>query len=211
MSQSHLSENTGEMAWVRELCPDCGQYWETYAKHGLWKSHTIMAHCVHSDEREQRAMAEAEVLAVHCADSNVSLCSGDGAGAGDAGAGRLGGPGQRRGRRGDPGDETMPSTASIRASKIKSMETGAAFPSPCPRGTTWAPPPRTATSAPAPALPQATGSTPLWWMRAASRSRCGAEPFGAAGAGPVPDGLRDIRAVYSDGRKVLRLIYAALD
>ena len=28
--QSHLSENKGEIAWVRELCPDCAQYWESY-------------------------------------------------------------------------------------------------------------------------------------------------------------------------------------
>ena len=28
--QSHLSENTREIDWVRELHPDCKQYWETY-------------------------------------------------------------------------------------------------------------------------------------------------------------------------------------
>ena len=44
--QSHLSENTGEIQWVRELHPDCRQYWETYAKFGLWNSRTLMAHCV---------------------------------------------------------------------------------------------------------------------------------------------------------------------
>ena len=27
--QSHLSENRGEIAWVKELHPDCAQYWET--------------------------------------------------------------------------------------------------------------------------------------------------------------------------------------
>ena len=74
--QSHLSENSGEIAWVRELHPDCGQYWETYAKYGLWKPGTLMAHCVHSDSRERQAMADAGVWAVHCAASNVNLCSG---------------------------------------------------------------------------------------------------------------------------------------
>ncbi len=74
--QSHLSENTGEIAWVRELHPDCAQYWESYAKYGLWKDRTLMAHCVHSDRREQEAMASAGVWAVHCAASNVNLCSG---------------------------------------------------------------------------------------------------------------------------------------
>ena len=74
--QSHLSENTGEVAWVRELHPDCGEYWESYKKFGLWKDRTLMAHCVHSSRREQEAMAEAGVWAVHCAASNVNLCSG---------------------------------------------------------------------------------------------------------------------------------------
>lgn len=73
---SHLSENTGELALVRQLHPDCAQYWETYAKYGLWKDHTVMAHCVYSDQRERQAMKEANVLAVHCPDSNVNISSG---------------------------------------------------------------------------------------------------------------------------------------
>ena len=74
--QSHLSENTNEIAWVRELHPDYTQYWETYNKYGMWKDHTLMAHCVHSDERERRAIKDAGVVVVHCADSNVNICSG---------------------------------------------------------------------------------------------------------------------------------------
>ena len=124
--QSHLSENRGEMEWVRQLCPDCRQYWESYAKYGLWKDHTIMAHCVHSDEREQLAMKEAGVLAVHCADSNVNILSGTAPvremlerglwvalGSDVAGGAQLGMP--------------QVVTASIRASKVKCMETGAPF------------------------------------------------------------------------------------
>ncbi|MCD7801991.1 MAG: amidohydrolase family protein [Clostridiales bacterium] len=74
--QSHLSENTSELAWVSQLHPDCQRYWETYAKYGLWKDHTVMAHCVYSDETERRAMRESNVLAVHCPDSNTNVCSG---------------------------------------------------------------------------------------------------------------------------------------
>lgn len=66
--QSHLSENTAEGDWVRQLHPDCGQYWETYAKYGLWNGRTVMAHCVWCDERERRAMKDAGVTAVHCPD-----------------------------------------------------------------------------------------------------------------------------------------------
>jgi guanine deaminase len=74
--QSHLSENTAELELVRQLHPDCAQYWETYAKYGLWTEQTAMAHCVWSDERERAAMRKAGVTAVHCADSNLNLCSG---------------------------------------------------------------------------------------------------------------------------------------
>ena len=74
--QSHLSENQAEVAWVKELHPDCGQYWETYAKYGLWNDRTVMAHCVWSDARERAAMKKAGVTVVHCADSNQNICSG---------------------------------------------------------------------------------------------------------------------------------------
>ena len=74
--QSHLSENTGELALVKELHPDCTQYWETYAKYGLWNEKTLMAHCVWSDARERKAIKDAGVWAVHCASSNENLVSG---------------------------------------------------------------------------------------------------------------------------------------
>ena len=74
--QSHLSENGAEMELVARLHPDCKQYWETYAKFGLWNGRTLMAHCVWSDERERQAMKEAGVTVVHCADSNQNICSG---------------------------------------------------------------------------------------------------------------------------------------
>ena len=74
--QSHLSENTSEIALVRSLHPDCEQYWETYRKYGLWKPGTLMAHCVHSDVREREAIRQYGVTVVHCADSNTNICSG---------------------------------------------------------------------------------------------------------------------------------------
>ena len=74
--QSHLSENLQEMEWVKELHPDCGEYWETYDKYGLFGDHTVMAHCIWSGERERRAIREHNVLAVHCPDSNINVCSG---------------------------------------------------------------------------------------------------------------------------------------
>lgn len=124
--QSHLSENHGEMAWVKELHPDCTQYWETYAKYGLWKSGTLMAHCVHCDEREQRALRDAGVWAVHCAASNVNICSGTAPvrelvdrGVNVALGSDIAG--------GDQLAMNQVIVTSIRASKTKNMETGAPF------------------------------------------------------------------------------------
>ena len=124
--QSHLSENLGEIAWVRELHPDCPQYWETYQKYGLWKSGTLMAHCVHSGRREQEAMAEAGVWAVHCAASNVNICSGTAPvrelldrGVNVALGSDIAG--------GDQLAMNQVIVQSIRASKVRQMETGAAF------------------------------------------------------------------------------------
>ena len=74
--QSHLSENHGEIAWVKELHPDCPEYWESYQKYGLWNSKTLMAHCVHSSDRELQAMKDSGVTCVHCPSSNENLISG---------------------------------------------------------------------------------------------------------------------------------------
>ena len=74
--QSHLSESRGEIAWVKELAPTCERYWETYARAGLWKPGTLMAHCVYSDDIERKAMRDYGVTAVHCADSNINIASG---------------------------------------------------------------------------------------------------------------------------------------
>ena len=124
--QSHLSENLGEMELVARLHPDCGRYWESYRKFGLWRPGTLMAHCVHSDSQEQAAMAESGVWAVHCAASNVNLCSGT------APVRTLLDRGVRVALGSDiaGGDQLAMNrviTASIRASKLRQMETGESF------------------------------------------------------------------------------------
>ena len=74
--QSHLSENDAEIAWVKELHPDTERYYESYAKFGMWKKGTVMAHCVHSDEVERKAMLDAGVWVAHSPDSNTNIYSG---------------------------------------------------------------------------------------------------------------------------------------
>jgi len=76
--QSHLSENCGEIQWVRELCPGSGGYGAAYAGFDLFGGGvaTVMAHCVWSDEREIALMAERNVFIAHCPQSNTNLSSG---------------------------------------------------------------------------------------------------------------------------------------
>lgn len=77
--QSHLSENQGEIAWVKELCPDAQGYGDAYDRFGLFGGDgcpTVMAHCVWSDEAERALMRERGVFIAHCPQSNTNLSSG---------------------------------------------------------------------------------------------------------------------------------------
>ena len=59
-----------------ELMAALGRIARSYDKFGLWKDHTVMAHCVYSDARECAAIRRAGVVVAHCAGSNINLCSG---------------------------------------------------------------------------------------------------------------------------------------
>lgn len=76
--QSHLSENQGEISWVKELCPWSEFYGDAYDHFGLFggECRTIMAHCVYSNEQEIQRMKERGVYVAHCPESNTNLSSG---------------------------------------------------------------------------------------------------------------------------------------
>lgn len=76
--QSHLSENFGEIAWVRELCPQAAFYGDAYDQFGLFggKHPCIMAHCVHSGDEEIERMRQNGVVVAHSPMSNANLASG---------------------------------------------------------------------------------------------------------------------------------------
>lgn len=77
--QSHLSENLGEIAWVKELCPWSECYGDAYDHFGMFGGEgcrTIMAHCVYSGQQELELMKERGVWIAHCPISNVDLSSG---------------------------------------------------------------------------------------------------------------------------------------
>ena len=50
--QSHLSENTDEVNWIKEVLFPGKKYTQVYEDHGLLTDKTIMAHCVHLDDEE---------------------------------------------------------------------------------------------------------------------------------------------------------------
>ena len=57
---THLSENPNEIAWVKELFPECETYLDTYDNAGLLGRRSVFAHCVHLEDAEWKRMAETE-------------------------------------------------------------------------------------------------------------------------------------------------------
>ena len=75
--QSHLSENHGEIALVRELEPESKHYADAYDRYGLFgQTPTIMAHCVWSDGDELELMKQRGIMVAHCPTSNLNIASG---------------------------------------------------------------------------------------------------------------------------------------
>lgn len=76
--QSHLSENTDEINWVKELCPWSKFYGEAYSKFGLFGKDvpTLMAHCVYSSDEELKLIKDNGVYIVHCPESNMNVSTG---------------------------------------------------------------------------------------------------------------------------------------
>ncbi|MCR5289730.1 MAG: amidohydrolase family protein [Treponema sp.] len=74
--QSHLDENVSEIAWVKELHPECSSYTDVYHRYNLLNEKTVMAHCVHPDKTEQEQLRQSGTFIAHCPQSNVNLCSG---------------------------------------------------------------------------------------------------------------------------------------
>lgn len=74
--QTHISENTKEIAWIAELFPECSSYADVYDSVGLLKPTTILAHAVHLDASEKELIALRKSGISHCPVSNSCLGSG---------------------------------------------------------------------------------------------------------------------------------------
>ncbi|MFQ6547802.1 guanine deaminase [Aestuariibius sp. 2305UL40-4] len=76
LMQTHLSEQTDEVAWVKDLFPDAKDYLDTYEQAGLLGPRAIYGHAIHLTEREIARIAETGAAIAHCPTSNTFIGSG---------------------------------------------------------------------------------------------------------------------------------------
>ena len=74
--QTHLAEQTDEVAWVSDLEPWARDYLDTYEAHGLVGAGAMFGHAIWLSERERARLAEAGAAVVHCPTSNTFIGSG---------------------------------------------------------------------------------------------------------------------------------------
>ena len=76
LMQTHLSEQTDEIAWVKDLFPQSRDYLDTYEAQGLLREGAVYGHAIHLTDRERARLIEAGASLVHCPTSNTFIGSG---------------------------------------------------------------------------------------------------------------------------------------
>lgn len=76
LMQTHLSEQTDEIDWVRSLFPQARDYLDTYESQGLLREGAVYGHAIHLTDRERARLTEAGASLVHCPTSNTFIGSG---------------------------------------------------------------------------------------------------------------------------------------
>ena len=74
--QSHVAENAGEIAWVRQLYPKARSYLSVYEQFGLLRPRAVYAHCIHIDDEDRALMRATGAAAAVSPTSNLFLGSG---------------------------------------------------------------------------------------------------------------------------------------
>lgn len=74
--QTHVGENSSEIAWVADLFPSSQSYCHVYDESNLLTPKTILAHAIHLKECEKRLIKERDSAISHCPNSNFALSSG---------------------------------------------------------------------------------------------------------------------------------------
>ena len=76
LMQTHLSEQTDEIAWVKSLFPAARDYLDTYEAFGLLGKGGLYGHSIHLTEREKSRLKEMDASLIHCPTSNTFIGSG---------------------------------------------------------------------------------------------------------------------------------------
>ncbi|MWB97241.1 guanine deaminase [Agromyces seonyuensis] len=76
LMHTHVSENLGEIAWVRSLFPESKGYLDVYDRAGLLRPGSVLAHGVHLTPQERIRVHETGAAISHCPTSNLFLGSG---------------------------------------------------------------------------------------------------------------------------------------
>lgn len=74
--QTHVSENKGEVAWVKELFPERKGYLDVYDHYSLCRPRAVFGHGIHLTDDEMHVMHRTGSAIAHCPTSNFFLGSG---------------------------------------------------------------------------------------------------------------------------------------
>jgi guanine deaminase len=74
--QTHVAENTDEVAWVKALYPKARSYLDVYDHYGMLRPRSMYAHCIWLDDGDRARMAETQSAVSFCPTSNLFLGSG---------------------------------------------------------------------------------------------------------------------------------------
>jgi guanine deaminase len=76
LMQTHLSEQTDEIDWVKSLFPTARDYLDTYEAHGLLGKGGLYGHAIWLTDREKDRLREMDASLIHCPTSNTFIGSG---------------------------------------------------------------------------------------------------------------------------------------
>jgi guanine deaminase len=76
LMQTHLSEQTDEVAWVKTLFPKARDYLDTYEIHGLLGPGALYGHAIYLEPREIDRIRDVDASLIHCPTSNTFIGSG---------------------------------------------------------------------------------------------------------------------------------------
>ncbi len=76
LMQTHLSEQTDEVAWVKSLFPTARDYLDTYEAHGLLGPGALFGHAIYLEPREIDRIRDVDASLIHCPTSNTFIGSG---------------------------------------------------------------------------------------------------------------------------------------